>query len=128
MDQSSTQIRVIRPLSADKTEVMTFCIARVGESRGARKTRLAKFRDFFLMSGLATADDSAVLEETQIGAYGAQARWSNYDRGVELVTMGPDEDAKALGIAPVTSAPHFDHEALYHGQYRRWRELMTESG
>ncbi|MGK0169475.1 MAG: benzoate/toluate 1,2-dioxygenase alpha subunit [Gammaproteobacteria bacterium] len=127
MDQSSTQIRVLRPLAADRTEVTVFCIAPIGESRAARKTRLAKFRDFFLMSGLATADDSVVLEETQFGAQGsALTHWNLYDRGLDRVVSGPDDDARELGIEPVTSAPTFDHEAIYHGQYRRWRTLMVE--
>lgn len=126
MDQSSTQIRVIRPLDVDRTELSVFCIAPRGESRAARKSRLAKFRDFFLMSGLATADDSVVLEETQSGVHGRQSgRWNLYDRGLDLVTEGPDDDAKALGIVPVSSSPTFDHEAVYHGQYRRWRALVA---
>lgn len=125
MDQSSTQIRVLRPLDVDRTEVNVFCIAPIGESRTARKSRLAKFRDFFLMSGLATSDDSVVLEETQSGVGGGHSsQWNVYDRGLELVTAGPDEDAKALGINPVSSSPTFDHEAVYHGQYRRWLELV----
>ena len=126
MDQSSTQIRVLRPLDAGRTEVTVFCIAPIGESRKARKARLSKFRDFFLMSGLATADDSVVLEETQAGVRGGTSgRWNLYDRGIELMTAGPDEEAKRLGISPVSSSPTFDHEAIYHGQYRRWRELMS---
>ena len=125
MDQSSTQIRILRPLSPDRTEVSVLCIAPVGESRAARKARLAKFRDFFLMSGLATADDSAVLEETQSGTYARNDRWNLYDRGVEFLTPGADEDAKALGIRPVSSSNSFDHEAIYHGQYRKWWELVS---
>src|SRR3546814_20705921 len=31
MDQTSTQIRIIRPISVDETEVTTYCIAPVGE-------------------------------------------------------------------------------------------------
>jgi benzoate/toluate 1,2-dioxygenase alpha subunit len=78
------------------------------------------------MSGLATADDSVVLEETQSGVHGRQSgRWNLYDRGLDLVTEGPDDDAKALGIVPVSSSPTFDHEAVYHGQYRRWRALVA---
>ncbi|MEM7250960.1 MAG: SRPBCC family protein [Pseudomonadota bacterium] len=126
MDQSSTQIRVVRPLSPERTEVTVFCIAPIGESRDARKARLSKFRDFFLMSGLATADDSVVLEETQTGAYARADRWNVYDRGLDFVTPGPDDDAKALGIAPVSSSNRFDHEAIYHGQYRQWWRLVGE--
>jgi len=40
MDQTSTQLRVIRPLAADKTRVSTYCIAPVGENARARTHRL----------------------------------------------------------------------------------------
>ena len=130
MDQSSTQIRVIRPLGPARTEVTVYCIAPRGESRAARTARLAKFRDFFLMSGLATPDDSVVLEQTQAGvaSLSGESRWNRYDRGVEQMVPVPDDDARALGIQPVASSPTFDHEAIYHGQYRRWRELMSRPG
>jgi benzoate/toluate 1,2-dioxygenase alpha subunit len=37
---------------------------------------------------------------------------------------GPDEEAKALGCNPVSSGVNMQDETLYHGQYRRWQELM----
>src|SRR3546814_5401960 len=36
MDQTSTQIRIIRPISVDETEVTTYCIAPVGRSEERR--------------------------------------------------------------------------------------------
>ena len=128
MDQSSTQIRVIRPLSADRTEVTVHCIAPKGESRAARAARLSKFRDFFLMSGLATPDDSAALEDTQVGCEGRLDRWNDFSRGLGAMVPGGDDAADELGIRPVSTSPRWDHETLYYGQYRRWRELMAEHG
>ncbi|MDP6830074.1 MAG: aromatic ring-hydroxylating dioxygenase subunit alpha [Alphaproteobacteria bacterium] len=124
MDQSSTQIRVFRPISPDRTEVRVYCIAPKGESRTARIARLRKFEDFFMVTGMATPDDLAALEDCQIGSHGRQARWNNMDRGLSQVTQGPDEDAKALGAEVAASAPRWDHETLYHGYFRQWRAMM----
>ena len=124
MDQSSTQVRIIRPLGPARTEVTVYCIAPVGESAEARAARLNKFRDFFLLRGLATPDDAAVLEDVQAGVHGRLDRWNSYSRGLAMMTAGADEAARELGIEPISSSPRFDHEALYLGQYRQWLRLL----
>jgi len=126
MDQSSTQIRVFRPLSPDRTEVRVYCIAPKGESRAARVARLRKFEDFFMVTGMATPDDLAALEDCQIGAQGTHAQWSDMDRGLSAMRLGPDDLARGLGAEVVSSAPRWDHETLYHGYYRRWAGLMGD--
>ncbi len=126
MDQSSTQIRVLIPLSASRTEIKVYCIARKGESRAARTARMSKFRDFFLGAGLATTDDSAALEDTQTGAHASAEPWNVFQRGWDTHIEGPDDEAKALGMNPVASNPRWDPEIHYVGQYRRWRELMSD--
>ncbi len=125
MDQSSTQIRIIRPLGPDRTEIRVYCIAPRGESRQARTARLNKFRDFFLTSGLATPDDSVALEDTQAGVGGRLARWSPFDRGMATAASGPDPHARTIDISPVGRNTPWDLETIFLGQYRRWRDLMA---
>ena len=125
MDQSSTQIRVIRPLSPSKTEIKVFCIAPRGESSEARRARLNKFRDFFLTSGLATPDDSVALEDTQAGVAGRLAQWSPFDRGMATASVGADEHIRELEIEPKGRNTPWDLETIFLGQYRRWAELMA---
>jgi len=125
MDQPSTQIRVFRPLSVDRTEVTIFCIAPKGESAGARAARLRKFEDFYNLTGMATPDDLAALEDCQMGAAGRGSRWNDLTRGLSTVTEGADDAARELGIDPPSSNACWDHETLYHGFYRRWRELVA---
>ncbi len=60
MDQFSTQIRVVRPLSVNQTEVTIFCFAPKGENAADRATRIRQYEDFFNVTGMGTADD---LEE-----------------------------------------------------------------
>ena len=70
MDQFSSQIRMYRPISVDKTEVTIYCIAPKGESDAARAHRIRQYEDFFNASGMATPDDLEEFRSCQIG-YGA---------------------------------------------------------
>ena len=60
MDQFSTQIRVVRPLDARRTEVTIYCFAPKGESAESRTHRIRQYEDFFNVAGMGTPDD---LEE-----------------------------------------------------------------
>ncbi len=128
MDQPSTQIRVARPVAPDRTEVRVYCIAPKGESRKARAARLRKFEDFYMVTGMATPDDLAALEDCQYGAKGALARWTGLERGLGTVIEGADYAAAGLGVNPVSSGRLYDYETLYYGFFRKWRALMTENG
>ena len=76
MDQTSTQIRIIRPVAVDETEIITYCIAPVGESDSARALRIRQYEDFFNASGMATPDDLTEFNNCQIGFQGRAARYS----------------------------------------------------
>ena len=127
MDQTSTQLRVIHPLAADKTRVSTYCIAPVGETASARLHRLRQYEDFFNASGVGTPDDLAAFEACQRGYEGRLARWQQgYMRGTQRMMLGADREAQALGLQPYSSTPDFRDETIYHGQYRQWLMLMNE--
>ena len=120
MDQSSTQIRVVIPRAVDRTEIRVYCIAPRGESRQARAARLRKFEDFFMVTGMATPDDLAALEDVQRGVNGRMARWNDMDRGAARTVSGSDRDIAMLGARAVSSSPDWDSETAYHGFYRHW--------
>jgi benzoate/toluate 1,2-dioxygenase alpha subunit len=127
MDQISTQIRVIHPLSVDKTRVSTYCIAPHGESQTAREHRLRQYEDFFNASGVGTPDDLAAFEACQRGYTGRQVRWQQgYVRGVERTRRGADVEAQAVGLHPYSSTDDFRDETVFHGQYRHWLKLMSQ--
>jgi benzoate/toluate 1,2-dioxygenase alpha subunit len=127
MDQPSTQIRVTRPIAPDRTEVRVYCIAPKGESRTARAARLRKFEDFYTVTGMATPDDLAALEDCQFGAQGTLARWSGLDRGIGIALDGADDAARGIGANPVSSGTTYDQETLYYGFFRKWRSLMADA-
>ena len=125
MDQTSTQLRVIHPLAADKTRVSTYCIAPVGEDARARMHRLRQYEDFFNASGVGTPDDLAAFEACQRGYEGRLARWQQgYVRGTKRMTLGADSEAQALRIQPYSSTSDFRDETIFQGQYRQWLALM----
>ncbi len=126
MDNPSTQIRLMKPIAADLVEVIVYCIAPRGESREARSARLRKFEDFYLTAGMATSDDVAALEDCQDGSLARASRWNEFTRGLSDMVQGGDQDARTLGFEPATTSPDWDHETLFHGMYRRWRDLMTD--
>lgn len=126
MDNPSTQIRKVKPLSANRFEVTVYCIAPIGESREARAARLRKFEDFYLTSGMATSDDVAALEDTYDGGMAGSAQWNDFARGYATMIEGPDEDARAIGCEAASSMANWDFETLYHGFYRNWAARMTE--
>lgn len=125
MDQPSTQIRVFRPLSVDRTLVTVYCIAPKGESKEGRTARIRKFEDFYMVTGMATPDDLAALEDCQTGAHAEMSRWTDVTRGLSSMQKGADGPAKELGINPVSSNSDWDFETLYYSFYRKWLKQMN---
>jgi len=126
MDQMSTQIRVIRPLSVDKTEVTIYCFAPVGEARADRSKRLRQYEDFFNASGMATPDDLSEFNASHIGYKNHRiVKWSDVSRGAAHEKAGGDERAQALGINPLHSGSKLEDEGIVLPQHTRWAELMA---
>jgi benzoate/toluate 1,2-dioxygenase alpha subunit len=125
MDSASSQIRIIRPISVDKTEVTIFVVAPVGEPADQRRMRLRFYEDFFNATGMATPDDLAEFEGCQTGFYGTHAPWSDLSRGVSR-EAGPTTAAEnELGLVLQTSSVSKEDEGIFIGQYRYWSELMS---
>lgn len=129
-ENASLQLRVIRPLAVDRTEIRSYCLAPKGEPDEAREFRLRQFEDFFNSSGLATPDDTTCYEDCQAGYQAQPVQWTQgYSRGMTAVQQGPNETAQAIGIKPVTSlggGVKIQDETLFHSAYRAWQKLMTE--
>ncbi|MDD2795405.1 aromatic ring-hydroxylating dioxygenase subunit alpha [Acidocella sp.] len=125
MDQMSTQIRIFRPLAVDKTEVTIYCFAPKGEPLTARAHRIRQYEDFFNASGMATPDDLAEFNATQVG-YAAHSAmpWSDMCRGAAHEISGGDEFARELGISPRSSGTKIEDEGIFVAQHKRWLELM----
>jgi benzoate/toluate 1,2-dioxygenase alpha subunit len=127
MDQFSSQIRMYRPISVDKTEVTIFCIAPKGESAEARAHRIRQYEDFFNASGMATPDDLEEFRSCQIG-YGARnASWNDLSRGAAHWISGPDREANAIGLKPLLSGARTEDEGLFVVQHRYWKDTLVKA-
>ena len=125
---ASTYVRTYRPVAVDRTEITSWCVAPVGESRDERAARLRKFEDFFMPSGMSTPDDIAIFEISQEGNQYSEDHWSDVTRGMTVTNPGPDEGARALGIEPDFSSDHMQHEGTIRGVYRQWAKMMGDHG
>lgn len=124
MDQFSTQIRVVRPLSVDRTEVTIYCFAPKGESPENRATRIRQYEDFFNVSGMGTPDDLEEFRACQSAYAGAGELWNDLSRGARRWIDGPDENAKAMGMAPLLSSERSEDEGLFVRQHEYWARTM----
>lgn len=131
-ENASSQLRIIRPLSVNRTEMRTFCMAPIGESDEARRRRIRQYEDFFNPSGLATPDDTIVYEACQEGYASEAEPWlQGYSRGMCASQVGPDQFADMIGLNPASSvaADRFlSDETIFHAYYRAWRARMTSEG
>ncbi|WII95440.1 benzoate 1,2-dioxygenase large subunit [Moraxella haemolytica] len=127
MDQFGSQIRVLRPISVNKTEVTIYCIAPVGEDAEARQRRIRQYEDFFNASGMATPDDLEEFRSCQVGYAGIELEWNDMCRGATHWVHGPDEVADEIGLKPKLSGVKTEDEGLYLAQHEHWIEMMKRA-
>jgi len=126
MDQISSQLRVVRPVAWNKTEVHSFCLGVKGESDDDRENRIRQFEDFFNVSGMGTPDDLVEFREAQKGFEGRAERWNDISRGCEHWAFGPTANTRALDIEPVITGTEFTQEGLYVNQHSTWQRYLLE--
>ena len=124
MDQFSTQIRVVRPIGVDQTEVTIYCYAPKGEAAKERATRIRQYEDFFNVSGMGTPDDLEEFRACQTGYAGAGDLWNDLSRGATRWIDGPDENAKAVGLKPLLSGERSEDEGLFVRQHEHWAGVL----
>ncbi|MDB5684827.1 MAG: ribosomal subunit interface protein [Sphingomonas bacterium] len=128
-ENASSQLRVIRPISASRTEMRTWCIAPKGESKAARRQRIRQYEDFFNPSGMATPDDTVSYENCQRGFASRVEPWlQGYARGMGVTAEGGNLFSDSLGMTPgrnVVADAQLCDETLFHGYYREWARRMT---
>jgi benzoate/toluate 1,2-dioxygenase alpha subunit len=125
MDQFSTQIRVIRPIGVDQTEVTIYCFAPKGEGATERALRIRQYEDFFNVSGMGTPDDLEEFRACQMGYARADRLWNDLSRGATHWIDGPDDNARAIGLQPLLSGERSEDEGLFVRQHEYWAEALT---
>lgn len=125
----SSQLRVIRPIAPDLTEMQTYCLAPKGESAAARTLRLRQYEDFFNPTGMANPDDNTVYEDCQDGhRIGGEAGWlQGYERGLTVVRPDGGRAGAEIGIVArqsVEGSTQLADETIFHNYYRAWGERL----
>ena len=124
MDQISSQLRIIRPISVDETEITTYCIAPVGESSEARALRIRQYEDFFNASGMATPDDLTEFNNCQ-AAYGrGSGRFNDLSRGATRWVDGAGKFGAGLNVDAGMSSTSVMDEGLYVAMHKEWIQRM----
>lgn len=124
MDQFSTQIRVVRPISVDRTEVSIYCFAPKGEAAAERALRIRQYEDFFNVSGMGTPDDLEEFRACQNAYTGAGELWNDLSRGAVHWVEGADDNAKAMGLEPLLSGNRSEDEGLFVRQHEYWAQTL----
>ena len=131
IDILSAQVRTWRPLAANRTEMVSHCLAPVDEAPDARALRIRNYEDFFNPTGLASSDDNVMYEYCQTGyeAEGAGPT-QGYLRGVDAPGMGESAHSRELGVVPAEwsfGVPGFGGETNFHAGYREWQRLLRQA-
>lgn len=127
MDQFSTQIRVVRPIAVDRTEVTIYCFAPKGESADDRALRIRQYEDFFNVSGMGTPDDLEEFRACQTGYAGTGDLWNDLSRGATRWIDGPDANARAMGLEPILSGERSEDEGLFVRQHEYWARTLLKA-
>lgn len=127
-ENASSQLRVIRPIGPDMTEMQTWCIAPRGESAAARRFRIRQYEDFFNPTGMATPDDTVCYEEAQYGMAEQDRNWlQGHARGLNASAEGGNRFADMIDLKParnVISDAQLCDESLFRNYYRAWAQRM----
>jgi phenylpropionate dioxygenase-like ring-hydroxylating dioxygenase large terminal subunit len=131
IDILSAQVRTWRPLAPDKTEMVSHCLAPVGESAASRTLRIRGYEDFFNAAGLASSDDNVMYEFCQTGYDATTAgATQGYQRGAAEPGTGASRHASELGVHPAewSFGPlSFGGETNFYPGYREWQRLLRRA-
>ena len=127
-DSQSLMLRVFRPLSVDRTEMQTYCLAPKGEPSEMRAWRVRQYEEFFNPGGLATPDDATVYEycHEALRTRGLPVL-QGYSRGLAAVHAGGNTLSAEAGLTPLFSflgTTESYTETAMHEPYREWARLI----
>jgi len=127
MDQFSTQIRVLRPISLNKTEITIYCWAPKNEPADERAKRIRQYEDFFNVSGMGTPDDLEEFRACQQGYNAEGLKWNDMSRGAAHWIEGADKGAQRIDLQPTLSGANPEDEGLYVTHHQHWVEEMLRA-
>jgi phenylpropionate dioxygenase-like ring-hydroxylating dioxygenase large terminal subunit len=109
------QLRVIRPIAADHTEVYLYPTLLKGVEPELNQWRLRGHESFFGPAGFGAPDDLEMFERMQVGFQNDLDPWLLLSRGMHRERREPDG----------TRVGHVTDEVTQRGIWREWRRVMT---
>jgi benzoate/toluate 1,2-dioxygenase alpha subunit len=126
MDQFSSQIRIARPISVNRTEITIYCIAPKGESDRAFEPHSPVRRLLQRQRhGHAGRPGGVPLLPDQLP--GQRHHWNDMSRGAEHWIEGADEAAKEIDLHPLLSGVRTEDEGLFVLQHKYWQQTMLKA-
>lgn len=113
----NVQVRVVRPISHDRTEVDAYPALLKGAPAEVNTMRLRSHEDFYGPAGFGAPDDLEMFERQWEGMKATPMEWLLYERGIDREVH---EDGKVFG--------QFTDEVPQRGIWRRWKEFMLAEG
>jgi len=127
-DHVVPQLRTIRPIAVDLTELRSYVLAPIGEPPESRAARLRQFEDFINPCGFATPDDITMFNESQQNLRTSGGEWLQaHERGIAALPAGSRGLAGELGIRPVAAVRgefEMQPETATHAFFREWSRRM----
>lgn len=111
-----TQIRTIRPIAVDRTEIISNVVKLQDVSADLNQRRLRSQEFEFGCAGVVYADDLEIFERTQKGLQSRAEDWLLFARGLDRETIRHGYLSAAM-----------TDETQHRGMYRRWKEMMTQA-
>lgn len=112
-----SQIRIVRPLAANRTEVLMLPTALQDVPDAVHEQRLRRHEDFYGPSSHGSPDDAEVFERNQEGLMANVDPWVYLGRGLHR------ERVQADG----TIVGEITDETTQRGQLRQWKALMSDA-
>jgi hypothetical protein len=111
------QIRLVRPLAVDDTEVLMFPGLLKGVPDSINSLRLRQHESFYGPAGAGSPDDAELFERNQEGLQADVEPWLYLARGLNRERGEPD--GTRVGLV--------GDETTQRGQLRGWLKLMSEA-
>ncbi len=109
------QLRVVRPLAHDQTEVYLYPTLLKGVEPELNQWRLRGHESFFGPAGFGAPDDLEMFERMQVGLKNELDPWVILSRGMTRERREPDG----------TRVGHVTDEVTQRGIWREWKRVMT---
>jgi hypothetical protein len=111
------QIRVIRPVQVDKTEVFLYPTFLKGAPHRLNVARLRGHEAFYGPAGGGATDDLEMFERNQIGLSARVDPWLLLSRGIERQYQNTDG----------TIVGQMTDEVTQRGIWRHWKKIMSQT-